>query len=255
MVKKMTFSIMLVLLVVFVNASFAAEKQSYVCGVAEGYPPYQFKNEQGQPIGFDIDVLKLVFQQARKDLVIEQMTWDDVMGSLMFAETLDCSGGMEINEERKQYFDFTSPYSTRQIVIFLRADNTTITKVEDLINQPITGDKQSAVESYLEKKGIKSQIRIKATESKEESMRLLKEGFFVAMIAPKEVGFYLAKQLDVNVKILDEVVQESSVGIAVKKGNTELSNLLESALQELIKDGKIQQIHQEWFHHGRTIGN
>ena len=219
-----------------------------MCGVAEGYPPYQFTNAQGEPIGFDVDVLRLVFQQAQKNLVIEQMKWDDVMGSLMFTDILDCSGGTEINDERKQYFDFTSPYSTRQIVIFLRADNTAIAKVEDLFDQPVTGDKQSAVELLLKKKGIRNQIRIKATESKEESMRLLKEGFFVAMIAPKEVGFYLAKQLDVNVKILDEVVEESPVGLAVKKGNTELLNLLENALQELMKEGKIQQLYQESFH-------
>lgn len=247
--KRKTLLIILVAFVIFASASVAAEKQSYVCGVAEGYPPYQFKNEQGEPIGFDVDVLRLVFQQAKKDLVIEQMKWDDVMGSLMFTEALDCSGGTERNEEREKYFDFTSPYSTRQIVIFIRADNTTITTVEDLINQPVTGDKQSAVELYLQKKGLKNQIRIKATESKEESMRLLKEGFFVAMIAPKEVGLYLAKELDVNVKILEEVVQESSVGIAVKKGNAELLNLLEPALQELMKEGKIQQLYQESLNH------
>jgi len=254
MMTRKTWVIMLAMLMMFAVPGFA-EKQSYVCGVAEGYPPYQFKNEQGEPIGFDVDVLRLVFQQAKKDVVIEQMNWDDVMGRLMFAETLDCSGGTEINEERKQYFDFTSPYSTRQIVIFLRADNTTIAKVEDLFDQPVTGDKQSAVELLLKKKGLRNQIRIKATESKEESMRLLKEGFFVAMIAPKEVGLSLAKQLDVNVRILDEVVEESPVGLAVKKGNTELLNLLENALQELIAEGKIQQRYQEWFHNGRTIGN
>ena len=251
---RKTWVIMLAMLMMSAAPGFA-EKLSYVCGVAEGYPSYQFTNAQGEPIGFDVDVLRLVFQQAQKNLVIEQMKWDDVMGSLMFTEILDCSGGTEINDERKQYFDFTSPYSTRQIVIFLRADNTTIAKVEDLFDQPVTGDKQSAVELLLKKKGIRNQIRIKATESKEESMRLLKEGFFVAMIAPKEVGFYLAKQLDVNVKILDEVVEESPVGLAVKKGNTELLNLLENALQELITEGKIQQRYQEWFHHGRTIGN
>lgn len=248
MKKRIILSSILVVIAVFVNASFAADKQSYVCGVAEGYPPYQFTNAQGEPIGFDVEVLRMVFQQAKKDVVIEQMKWDDVMGNLIFTDVLDCSGGTEINDERKQYFDFTSPYSTRQIVIFLRADNTTIAKVEDLFDQPVTGDKQSAVELLLKKKGIRNQIRIKATESKEESMRLLKEGFFVAMIAPKEVGFYLAKQLDVNVKILEEVVEESPVGIAVKKGNAELLNLLENALQELIKEGKIQQLYQESFH-------
>ena len=248
MKKRIILSSILVALVVFANASFAAEKQSYVCGVAEGYPPYQFKNEQGEPIGFDVDVLRLVFQQAQKDLVIEQMKWDDVMGSLMFTEALDCSGGTEINEERKKHFDFTSPYTTRQIVIFIRADNAAITKLEDLINQPVTGDKLSAVELLLKKKGIRNQIRIKATESKEESMRLLKEGFFVAMIAPKEVGLYLAKQFDVKVKILDEVVEATPVGIAVKKGEADLLDSLETALQELIKEGKIQELYQKWFH-------
>ena len=79
-------------------------------------------------------------------------------------------------------------------------------------------------------------------------MRLLKEGFFVAMIAPKEVGLYLAKQFDVKVKILDEVVEATPVGIAVKKGEADLLDSLETALQELIKEGKIQELYQKWFH-------
>lgn len=77
-------------------------------------------------------------------------------------------------------------------------------------------------------------------------MRLLKSGKFSAMIAPKEVGLYLAKKLYVEVKIIAEVEPGTPVAIAVKKGNFQLLNMLESKLQTLIKEGEIHKLQQDW---------
>ena len=47
---------------------------------------------------------------------------------------------------------------------------------------------------------IKNKIRIKQTKSKKESMRLLKAGKLNAIIAPQEVGLYLAKKCNLTLK-------------------------------------------------------
>ena len=90
-------------------------------------------------------------------------------------------------------------------------------------------------------------------------MRLLKSGKFSAMIAPKKVGLYLAKKLYVEVKIIAEVEPGTPVAIAVKKGNLQLLNMLESKLQTLINEGeihKLKQVMEENVHMGmQTFDN
>lgn len=78
-------------------------------------------------------------------------------------------------------------------------------------------------------------------------MRLLKNKDVIVMIAPKTVGLYLAKQLNVKVKILLEMDQKSPIGIAVKKGNSELLDSIENILQKLTKENKIKHLYQKWF--------
>ena len=64
------------------------------CGMAEGYPPFQFV-EQGQPTGFDVAVLQLVAQKAGLALQLEAGRWDDIVARGRLGQ-YDCVAGMEI---------------------------------------------------------------------------------------------------------------------------------------------------------------
>lgn len=233
-------------ILLFTTSTLANQNKPYSCGLSTGYPPYQFRVND-KTTGFDADVLRLVFEKANKELKFKQMKWSDIFSLLYYSNELDCVGGMEINKERKEKFDFTSPYYSRKIVLFTLSKNTTITKIEDLIGKKITGDKHSSIENLLKEKGLSEGIRIKRAKSKEESMLLLKSGVFSAMIAPKAVGLYLAKKYDVSVKILLETKYGSPVGIAVKKDNQELLQILENSLLLLIQDGEIDKLYNNWF--------
>jgi polar amino acid transport system substrate-binding protein len=239
----------LVFLLVAATDSFAFKNKHYMCGIAEGFPPYQFKNESQEVTGFDVESLKLIFQEAKKQVQFRQMIWEDVVGSLAFTNEIDCVGGMEICDERKRYFDFTSPYFNRKATVFIKANNFQINKLEDLHGKQISGDRHSPVEALLEKKGIKDNIRITYTERKVDSMHLLKNDKVTAVIAPKAVGFYLAKQLGFKVRILEEIEISSPIGIAVKKGNIQLLTILDAAVRKLVYEGEFEKVYQSCFSH------
>ncbi len=231
---------------VAVSGSFAnARENEYLCGIAQGYPPYQFEDEAGEPTGLDADVIRLVFEKMDKKLVFKQGEWDNIVGNLCFGD-LACVVGMEINETRKRCFDFTVPYYSRKIVVFLLADNTYIQCIEDLKGAIIAGDRHSVVEQYFKKEGLTKQIRIFQTKSKDEAMQLLKDKTVVAVVMPKAVGFHLAGKYEVDVRVLEVDGPSSPVGIAVKKGNHELLNLLEAALLELKREGLLEPVFRKW---------
>ncbi|WNO10643.1 transporter substrate-binding domain-containing protein [Teredinibacter sp. KSP-S5-2] len=216
-----------------------------VCGIANGFPPYQYQS-LGVVSGFDADVLRLVVSRTNKNLKFAPGKWDDVINYLRIGK-VDCISGMEINELRKKYFDFTTEYYHRYDVVFVRADDDSIKTIDDLYGKKITGDRHSFVENYWKNKGIKEHIRIKQTGTKEQAMELLYQKDTVAAIMPKAVGLYLAKQLGFSVKVLENPDPGSPVAIAVKKGNASLLQSLDSSLRALIEEGEIERLYLQWF--------
>lgn len=110
----------------------------------------------------------------------------------------------------------------------------------------IAGDRHSAVEDYFSEIGLKNKIRIIQTNSKDESMQLLKERKVTAIIAPKAVGFFLAKKHGVKVKTLPLPLGASPVGIAVKKGNADLLRRINEGLEKLKNQGKLEAVIKRW---------
>lgn len=219
--------------------------QPLVCALANGFPPYQFQ-EQGRPAGFDVEVIQLIAKRTGLDIQLRQDKWDDVINFLRFGK-IDCVIGMEINALRARYFDFTVEYYKRRDVVFVRADNPNVSRVEDLFGRVISGDRHSFVETYWRELGMIQKIRVMQPESKEKAMQLLLEGRTEAAIMPRGVGVYLAKKMNFKVRVLDSPDPGSPVAIAVKKGNVTLQAMLNHGLKSLVKDGEIDRLYRQWF--------
>ncbi|MCG8685030.1 MAG: transporter substrate-binding domain-containing protein [Desulfobacterales bacterium] len=225
--------------------SSTSQARELVCGIAKGFPPYQF-SIKGKPAGFDAEVVRLISQKLNREITFIQEDWDHVVNLLRFG-SIDFIAGMEINDLRMQLFDFTRAYYHRYDVVFIREDDKRIKTVEDLYNEIITGDRHSFVELDWEKKGIKNKIRIMQTGTKQESMTLLGSGTTRAAIMPKAVGIFLANQMDLRVKILINSDPGSRVGLAVAKGNQKLLSLIDQVLVQLIHSKQVDRLYNKWF--------
>ena len=217
------------------------------CGLSDGYPPYQFKDSQGLSIGFDVDLFRDLMKSSKLEIELFQANWDDVVPELRFGKQLDCVLGMEITPERLEMFDFSIPYAERKTALFTLAENEHIQTVEDLVGKKITGDKQSSLEQMLKQKGLYKGFRIKYPKTKEQAFQLLLSKDYLAMVAPKEVGLYLAKKYNTPIRIVLEMTEPTQVAIAVKKGNAKLKRELDQKLQQELRRKRVQQIYQSWF--------
>lgn len=235
------------------NASFPQQRKKLLCGMSDGYPPYQYKDRRIGATGFDADVFRELLKSTKQESELLQTSWDDVVPALFYGNSVDCVLGMEVTETRKAMFDFTIPYYQRKTALFTLANNTEINSVSDLVGHKITGDKQSSLEAMLKQENLYDSIRIKHTRSKEESFRLLKSGKFIAMIAPKEVGLYLANKYNTPIRIVHEMEQGTPVAIAVKKGNTNLINMFNDLLLKAKSKKRIEALYMNWFGHGLLI--
>ncbi len=216
----------------------------YNCGIATGFPPYQYINKKGQRAGLDVEIAELVFKTAGLKVNFLQDDWEKLLFNLFHKRKgIDMLCGAEVTIERQRHLDFSLPYFNRRTVLFTLKDSP-VNKVGDLYGKIVTGDLHSSFEQKLGDK--KKYIRVTKTVSKEESFTKLKEKKVVAVIAPMEVGIYLAKELGVEVKIIDENDVGTPVSIAVKKGDGKLLNTINTTLAKLIKSGQINKILKKY---------
>lgn len=215
------------------------------CGMAEGYPPFQFV-EQGQPTGFDVAVLQLVAQKAGLALQLEAGRWDDIVARGRLGQ-YDCVAGMEITPARQRWFRFTQPYYLRRSGVFVRSDDSHLKGLADLIGGIISGDRDSALERELDELGIKHRIRIRQLASKEQSMQLLRDGKLSAVVMPDAVAYRLAAQLGVDIRPLRrEMLQTAPVAIAVPLAEAELLPRLQEALDKLQANGELARLWRKY---------
>jgi ABC-type amino acid transport substrate-binding protein len=232
-------------LIILVSAGSAMpQEQNMICGVATGFPPYQFTLD-GKAAGFDVDVAAAVCARLGVRARFEQGNWDNVLNMLRFGR-IDMVAGMEINTFRSAYFEFSNPYATRHDVIFVSA-NSTATTVEDLFGQVITGDRHSYVELLWKDQGIYRNFRIMQTKTKEESMDLLAMGQTMAAIMPLQVGKYLARERGIKVRVLANPDPGSDVAIALRMGQPELLEKINQALWDMNEEGELTALKAKWF--------
>lgn len=227
----------------------SAQEQAVSCGIASGFPPYQFVLA-GEPTGFDVDVARAVCARLELNVSFTQAEWENVLNMLRFGK-VDFIAGMEVNSFRSDYFDFTAPYSKRHDVVFVPADST-LSTVEDLFGRIITGDRHSFVELQWMEQGIYNKIRIMQTKTKAEAMTLMAQGQSVAAIMPMEVGRYLAKEMGIKVRVLINPDPGSEVAFALRKDQPELKRKMDMALEEIRASGELDALALKWF--GKSEG-
>lgn len=232
------------LLVMYLLVSFSLSSETLTCGIAEGYPPYQFKISS-EVTGLDADLARLIFSEIGEEFVFLSGPWDDVFNQLRFGQ-IDFITGMEINPVRTRYFEFSDECYKRYDAIFILEENEEIQSVSDLYRKTIAGDRHSLIELQWEKQGIYDSFRIFYPVSKEESLSFLVEKKADAVIMPVAVGFWLAEKMQISVRILEQSEEGTSVAVAVRKENFSLVDNINKALHKLKNTGKLDELYKKW---------
>jgi polar amino acid transport system substrate-binding protein len=214
------------------------------CGVAVGFPPYQYVHED-QPQGLDVDVLRLISKNMKAEIEILQKPWIEVMSFLRYG-VIDCAGGMEVTEKRREIFDFTKSYYYRQIVVITLAENTSINTLKDLHLKKVGRDIHSPLETHLKGLTAKIAVRLVKVTSKNQAFHALRHGSLDALIIPHKVALFLSEKYEVPIKFVGNVSHKIPVAIAVKKGKKKLLGKLEKTLHHLSNKQSIQPVVQKY---------
>ena len=107
------------------------EKPTLVVGMELAYPPFEGKDEQGNPAGVSVDFMKDFAKSAGKEIKIENIAFDGLIPALLTGKVDMVMSSMTITDERRKTVDFSDPYANAMLGI-LTHKGRGIKSVEDL---------------------------------------------------------------------------------------------------------------------------
>ena len=84
------------------------------------FPPYESKDNNGNVVGIDVDIMKAICDMLDMDLEINDTAFDSILANVERKMADVGVAGMTITEERRKQVDFTDPYTTAKQVVIVR---------------------------------------------------------------------------------------------------------------------------------------
>lgn len=235
------------------SSSNSADGDKLVIGIDDKFAPLGFRDENNEIVGFDIDYAKAATEKMGMTLEFQPIDWSTKEAELSSGRIDLIWNGYTITDERKGKVLFTKPYlANAQVVVTLAGSD--VTKLDDLSGKEVGLQSLSSAADALDSNPIKAQIK-KVTEYKDNVTALndLKIGRTQAVVIDEVVAKYYMSKAEGTYKVLDESLAPEEYGIGVKKGNEELLNKLQKALDEINADGTATKISQKWFGEDKVL--
>jgi polar amino acid transport system substrate-binding protein len=261
----------LMLMTVFTGCGKKDEKK-LIMATNAAFPPYEYK-EGDNFKGIDIEIAQAIADKLGMELVIEDVEFGAVLSGVAEGKYDMGMAGITVTDERKQSMDFSNTYATGIQVIIVK-DGSSIKSLDDLFNygkdgNPVslknpdikigvqentTGDIYSsmAIKDWgfndLNADDSVKTDRVVRFKTGADAVAALKTGSVDCVIIDNEPAKSFVKAND-GIHILEgdnEYIVED-YAICVDKGNTELLEKINKALDELKKDGTIDAIIKKYI--------
>ncbi|WP_420488813.1 amino acid ABC transporter substrate-binding protein [Paenibacillus caui] len=224
-----------------------------IIGIDDKFAPMGFRDDNNNIVGFDIDYAKAAAKEMGKQVEFQPIDWSTKESELNSGRIDLIWNGYTITDERKQKVLFTKPYLANSQVVMVTADSK-IAKFDDLAGKEVGLQSLSSAADALGASSVKSKIK-KVTEFPDNVLALtdLKNGRLDAVVIDEVVAKYYMSKEPGTFKLMDESLAPEEYGVGVKKGNEELLNSLQKALDELNASGQAAEISKKWFGEDKVL--
>lgn len=212
------------------------------------YKPFNFEDLDGSETGFEVELGEAIAEEMGLEpnpvftqdfgALIEEVNsgrLDIIMGSLT------------ITEERAEVVDFSDPYYTSGPIFFVHEDTDDIETWDDLEGKQVGVIASSVYEDTVLEHISEDQLS--TYQSDTVALQDLAAGTdrLDMVLTDKIVGLVQMDENNLEIKMVGDLLFEEKIGAAVKKGNQELLDEFNRALQAVIENGTYEELSMKWF--------
>ena len=220
-------------------------------GMEGTYAPYTYHDDNGELTGYEVDVANAIGEKIGYQVEFVETEWDSMFEALDAGNFDVVMNQVTMTDERKQKYDFSTPYIFSTPVLIVAADNTDITSFDDVNGKKAAEGLTSNFNQIAQDYGAE----IVGQDEFPLAMECVLSGEADCAINDKLTYAYWTKVKGdtTSTKIVAELDEPTESGIVTEKGNDELLEKINGAISELLADGTISEISEKYF--GTDISN
>ena len=213
------------------------------------FPPYEMLDDSGNPIGIDVEVAGAIAQKLGLELVVDDMGFDAALMAVQNGQSDIAMAGITVTEDRLAVMDFTDSYATGvQVVIVKEGSDVTMDNLGEKMIGTQLGTTGYIYASDTPEKGGYGEDHVIGYETGAVAVKALIEGQVDAVIIDNlPAQEYVKANAAAGLTLLDGTWVEEDYAIGVAKGNTQLLDAVNGALNELKADGTFQGIVDKYI--------
>lgn len=225
----------------------AIQKKGEIVIALEGtWAPWGYHDESGELVGYDVEVAKAIAEKLGVTPVFVEGEFNGLLAGLEAGRYDIMVNGVDIDESRKEKYDFSTPYAYNRTAVIVRGDDDSIQSMEDLKGKSTANTLQSTYASVAKAYGGS----VTGVDDFIQTIELLTSGRIDATLNA-EVSFYdyMAQHPEANVKIACLDPEATQVAIPMRKGEetAALREAIDQVLAEMAESGSLTELSVKYF--------
>ncbi len=212
-----------------------------IIGCDPTYPPFE-SMEDGDIVGFDIDIIREIAERMGREVEIESVKWDN---TYEFPEDMDLDmiiSAIPIVEEKESLVDFSEPYFVMEYMLI------TLSGIDIKIKEDLQGKEVGILnseESYLDEDYLLN-YKIEGYDDMATMFEDLRNENISGILISLPIGTNLMTENEGIYSVLEIIKSNKEFGIVLKEGSA-LKEEINRTIEEIMQDGTYDEIYSRWF--------
>lgn len=212
------------------------------------YKPFNFEDLDGNETGFEVELGEAIAEEMGLE---PNPVFTQDFGALIEEVNTDridvIMGSLTITEERAEVVDFSEPYYTSGPLFYAHEDTDDIETFDDLEGKEVGVIANSVYEDIVLEHI--SEDNLSTYQSDTVALQDLAAGTdrLDMVLTDKIVGLVQIDENNLEIKAVGDLIMEEKIGAAVRKGNQELLDEINRALEAVIENGTYEELSNKWF--------
>ncbi|MBN1499425.1 MAG: basic amino acid ABC transporter substrate-binding protein [Spirochaetes bacterium] len=246
--KKLSFiaALLLIAAITACSGKSSGSKNKLIIGTDATWPPMEYLNANKEIIGFDIDLMKAVAEAGGFEVEFVNAAWDGIFAALDNGKFDAVISSITITDERKNSMDFSIPYINAGQVLVIKKDLTGVETLADLKGKSVGAQIGTTGAMEITNSGA----TLKNYDELGLAMEDLANGRIDGVVCDTPIAANFALQNEKYkpvLKIAGKPFTQEFYGIAVKKGNSEIVEKINTGLKAVIDSGKTDELEKQWL--------
>lgn len=232
--------------------SRADEKEEFIVGFDAEFPPYGYRDESGEYVGFDLDLAEEVCKRNNWTLIKRPIAWES-KDSELESGAISCIWNGFTMDGREDKYTWSTPYVDNSQVVIVRKDSG-IQQLSDLKGKIVVVQNDSSALAALTGEDASEENKALAAAFKDlqqvadynSAIMNLESGMVDAIAMDIGVANYQLDGKEDTFMMLEEHLSTEAYGIGFKLGNTELRDKVQVTLLQMLYDGTFDEIVKKW---------